>query len=118
MERSLFKAQKQYSNAEWDLIGLIESGKMKLDDVREETLPEDLRKLNKEERKAAIEKKTAERKEIQRKIQELGEQRRQYLKAQSESSSPSGAQDSSLDSAMLAAIRKQAAAKSYKFKDR
>ena len=50
--RSVSKSNAFYCNDAWDLVDAIKNGKCKLDDLKAEDLPTDLRKLDKTARKA------------------------------------------------------------------
>jgi hypothetical protein len=47
-----------------DLIQEVENGRMKLEDVKDAELPADLQKLSAPERKAEVDKRLAERKQV------------------------------------------------------
>jgi len=80
--RTAFKASQFYRNAEWDLVDAVQDGKLKIEDLTEDQLPESLKKMNLEERKAQVAKLSAERKAIQAKIAKLGDSRKVYLAEQ------------------------------------
>ena len=61
VQRSVTKASKQYTNVAWDLVDAEKEGKVKVEELDEEELPEEMRKMNKKERKEYIEKKKKER---------------------------------------------------------
>jgi len=65
-----------------DLLEALEYKALKLDDLEEEKLPEELRKLTKEERVAYVEKALAERKELEKKLAELSRKRDEYVAAE------------------------------------
>ena len=54
-----------------DLIGLVENGSVKLKDVKDEELPEDMKKMTPEERQKYVDTKIAERAELRKKIEDL-----------------------------------------------
>ncbi len=80
--RTAFKASQFYRNAEWDLVDAVREGKVKIEDLTEDQVPESLKNMNLEERKAQVAKLSAERKAIQAKIAKLGETRKVYLAEQ------------------------------------
>ncbi len=94
-----------------DLIGAIEEGSKKLADVKEEELPDDMKKMTPEEREKHVAAKIAERKEIKAKIEDLDAKRAQYLK---DELAKLGSKDG-FDSAVQKAIHEQAAKKGIKF---
>lgn len=71
---------KKVVTGKGDLVADMEEGAVNLDELDREALPEPLRDKNVEEKKAYIEKKVEERKEIQAKIDALLEQRKAYIK--------------------------------------
>ncbi len=81
LARTASKATAQYRNSTWDLIDRMKNdSKFKLEDLKTEQLPEELRKLKLEERTALLKKKAAEREVVQKKIQELSKKRAQYIR--------------------------------------
>lgn len=80
-DRAVNKAVNSFSY-DGDLIQDIENEKIKLEDVKEENLPEELKKLPPAERKKEIEKRIAERKKIRAEILELSKKRDEYIAAQ------------------------------------
>jgi len=78
-QRSLFKATKQYGGASWNLANAVETGKVKLKDVKKEQLPKELQSMNEKELADYLQKKNSERIEIQNKINKLNEERRSYV---------------------------------------
>lgn len=96
-----------YSN---DLIQSIENETVKLEDVKEEDLPESLKKLSSVERKAEIDKRLAERKAIRAEILELSKKRDEYIKAER---AKTGKQDG-FDAAVSNALSEQMLRKGIK----
>jgi hypothetical protein len=108
------KASGLYRNAEWDLVdGLKEGVIKKLEDVKEEDLPEELKKLKPEERKAFVEAKAKERADLQAKIKSLSQAREQHVTAELQKMRAGGA--NTLDKAIIDAVRTQARAKEFEF---
>lgn len=96
-----------------DLIGAIEDGSKKLSDVKDEELPEEMKKMTPEEREKFVAAKIAERAELRKKIEELDAKRSQYLK---DEMAKLGNKDG-FDSAVQKAIHEQAERKGIKFED-
>jgi len=111
VQRSVTKASKQYTNVAWDLVDAEKEGKVKVEELDEEELPEEMRKMDKKERKEYIEKKKKEREEIQEKINRLKKERDRYVTEQRKK----GAAEETLDQAIIKTIRDQAEKKNYKF---
>jgi von Willebrand factor type A domain len=102
-ERALNKAV----NAEayvGDLLQNIENGSVKLDSLKEEDLPADLRKLSQEERKQEIDKRLTERRELRSQIVSLSKQRAEFIAGERKKK---GAKDSGFDAAVSAALKEQ-----------
>jgi len=112
LQRAVTKASRNYRNENWDLVDALENSKMELEDVKVEDLPEELRKMTTEERKAYVEAKAKERAEIQQKVQELNEQRKKYIAA--ETKKHQGKSDT-LGSAIIRSVREQAQKKNFVF---
>ena len=109
-----FKANVQYSNARWDLVDACKNKDFKLADVKEENLPEVLRKLKSEERQPYLDNLAKKRGEIQEQIKKVNTARSKFLvEARKKQAKETG---NTLDEAMIAAARKQAIAKQYTFK--
>lgn len=71
--RAVAKASALYRNDSWDLVDLAKEGK--LAQVKDEELPEELRKLAPAERQRVLEGKARERAALQEQIQRLSEKR-------------------------------------------
>jgi hypothetical protein len=111
--RSVSKSNAFYCNDAWDLVDAIKNGKCKLEDVKDEDLPAELRKLDKAGRKNKVDEATRQRNEIQAKILKLNTERDKYLAV--ERKKRAGAKEDSLDQAIVKAIRDQARRHNFKF---
>lgn len=80
--RVVVKASSLYRNTDWDLVDAISEGKVELDDLKADELPDALRTLAPAERKARVEKAAAERQQIQDQITKLSAARKVYLAEQ------------------------------------
>lgn len=89
-----------------DLIDACMTGKVTLASLPEDQLPEDLKKMKPEERKAYVEKRIEDRKACQAKIQELSKKRDEFVKA--ELAKEPGKKDS-FDDKVLDSLTRQAA---------
>ncbi len=108
--RAQAKAGGLYRNDAWDLVDRMKNDKnFDVKKLKDEELPEEMKKMTPEEREAYIKKKMAEREAIQKKINELAAKRQQYINEQMKKN-PSAA-DKAFDAAMRGALRRQAAAK-------
>ena len=116
-ERGVTKASKFYRNATCDLIDRMEIDKdFDLSKIKDEDLPEELKKLKPEERVAYLKKKAEERAEIQKKVAELNVKRTKFIEDEKKKE-PRSAADKAFDDALKAMLREQAAAKGMKVKE-
>lgn len=110
VERTFTKSSSQYKNESWDLVDADKEGTVKIEDLPKDQLPEEMKNMNKEERKEFVDQKAKEREKIQSEIQKLEENRSKFI-----SEKLSQDQDNTLDAAMIKIIRKQAQKKNFKF---
>ena len=110
VERTVTKGSGQYKNKSWDLVDADKEGEVKIEELEEDALPEEMKDMTVEERKAYVDEKANEREKIQKKINELDNQRRNFI-----ADKLSDGEDNTLDAAMLKIIREQAAEKNYEF---
>ncbi len=113
--RAQFKASGLYSNARWDLCDAYCEGKVKLEDLKEDELPDELKKLTPEERKAFIENMVAQRKTVQEQITKLAKDRDVYVAGERKKLAADS--DNTLDKAVIDAARVQAEKLEFKFKN-
>ena len=94
-----------------DLLTSLENGSLKLDAVKDEDLPDDLRKLEPAARQKEIEKRLAERKRLRDDILKLSKLRDEFIAAarKKQSGKPNG-----FDSAVAGALREQLSRKGVK----
>ncbi len=111
--RAAFKGSGRY-RAKNDLVDALANKKVKLKDIKEEALPQELKKLNKKEREVYVAKKQKERTAIQNKIQELSKKRNHYIAEQRKKEASKKGE--TFDTAVIKAIRIQAAKKKFHFK--
>jgi hypothetical protein len=110
-QRVAAKSSGQYQNAEWDLVDAKKEGKLKIAEMKDEELPEELQKLPATERDAYVEQLQKKRQTVQDKIQKLSRDRERYVNEQMKKRTVG----STLDNAILGAIRAQAGAKQFRF---
>jgi len=113
-ERAVSKSKKQYKNTSWDLVDAVEEDAEIVVELEEEQLPDEMKKMSDEERKTYIEEKSAERKEIQSKINKLDKKRREF-KAEKQKEN---AKALTLDKVMLKAIRELAEERGFTFDEK
>jgi hypothetical protein len=113
LSRAESKATALYRNSAWDLVDRMKDDKnFDLKSVKEEDLPEELRKLKPEERLAYLKKKAEERAEIQKKIADLSAKRQKKLDEE-QAKQPKSDAEKALDEAVKGVIRDQAKAKGF-----
>ena len=109
--RAMSKASRLYDNSGWDLVDGTKQGKVKLEALKDEELPEELRGKSAEERKAVLDAKEKERTELQARIQKLSQERQQYLAGKQKELAAEG--KNTLDKAILDSVQTQAKAQSF-----
>lgn len=118
-QRAAAKAAPQYSNSSWDLVDAQKAGTIKLEDLSEAELPQEMKGMSAEERNKYVAAMQARREGLQKKIAELSRGREKYVREQIKSGPEGPRQGGSaagtLDEAMLRALRSQASAKSFQF---
>jgi hypothetical protein len=88
-----------------DLVADVAAGRQKLDTIKDEELPDDIRKLDKGQRQAFIDKQAVERKGLSEKLAVLVKQRDAYVASESKKQ-PAKTGDS-FDRAVAATVQKQ-----------
>lgn len=78
-ERSVAKSKKNYSNASWDLVDAENDGKINIEELKEEELPEEFKGKTVEEKKVLLKEKGAKRRIYQKKIAELAKDRQAFI---------------------------------------
>lgn len=101
-----------YTNAVWDLVDATQQEDFKLASLKSQDLPEEMRSMTIEQRRAYIEGMRAVRQTINKKITATNTDRQAYLSAESRKDN---AGKLSLDVAMLQALRDQARTKGFSF---
>lgn len=115
-KRAASKASSMYKNENWDLVDALESGKVELEKLDDEVLPEEMRKLSKDNQKRYLQEKVDKRLEIKKEILGLSRERSKYVaKKKLESPAPSVA---TMDKVLTSAIQKQGKSKNYKFQSK
>lgn len=108
-DRAMNKSINSMSYA-GDFLQSLENGTLKLEDVKPEELPEELRQLSPAERKQEIEKRQAQRRQIRAEIMQLSKDRAEFIKKER---AKSGGRNS-FDSVVAEALKAQLAAKGFK----
>lgn len=112
VQRAVAKASSAYSNAHWDLGDALKEGKVKLADVKDDDLPEELKKLPAAERQGYIDRQLARRGELSAKIQQLNTERARFV-AEEEKRLATEEGEETLDTAAVKTVRGQLKARGY-----
>lgn len=113
VERSLAKASSLYDNTSWDLVDAVKKEGFKvLDTLKGSDLSPEMQKMTPAERKKYVETKMAEREKIQKRMNELNLERQVYVEQEMKKQST----QKRFDTAIIMAIRQQAAKKNFQFK--
>ena len=115
VERSRFKSNGLYCNDSWDLVDAVCNKKVDLSKLKDEELPENLKKMSLDERRAYIDSQLKCRHEIQAQVNELHKQRQAFVTEKTKELAKKG--DKTLDEAIIGAIRSQASAKRFSFEN-
>ena len=113
--RIAFKSSALYNNARWDLCDAVCQNVVKLEDLKEEDLPEELKKMKPEERKTYLDNMIAKRKELQASIKEASAARSAYIAEERKKLTASS--DNTLDKAVIDAVHVQGAKLQFEFKN-
>ncbi|MCB0572011.1 MAG: VWA domain-containing protein [Phaeodactylibacter sp.] len=106
-DRASFKASKQYSNDQWDLVDAYQKDKTAIRD--KEALPENMKAMSQEEIEAEIQRLSVNRAEIQQQILQLNDKRRAFIQERDAEKQHA----ESLENSILKSLREQARAKGF-----
>lgn len=113
--RANAKASSSYVNGGWDLVDAVNRDNAKLEEIKEENLPENMRKMSPEERKEYVKQQAAKRAELQSQIGKLNTEREKIVLA--EEARLAGADVQTLDTAIVETIREQVKGKQFEITD-
>lgn len=111
VNRSVTKSGAKYNNSTWDLVDKKKEGTLKVEELKDEELPAEMKNMSVKERKEYIDKKEKERETIQAQINKLNDERSKYV-AQKMLENKN---DNTLDAVMIKTIREQAKQKNFSF---
>lgn len=112
--RALCKANGIYNNAAWDLLDAVRVKNLVLAEIPEEQLPEEMKKMTPKQREEHLAEMRKKRGEIQTLINDISTNRQRYLDEEMKRQELDASH--SFDSALRRAIRGQAEARGYRFK--
>lgn len=102
----------QSQNASWDLVDALNTKQVELKDVKEESLPENMRKMTQAERTAYVDGKIKDRQAQVMKLAELTNKRELFI-FEAQSKAAASGNESTFGDVLLAAIREQAASAGF-----
>lgn len=111
--RAAAKSKSTYNNSQWDIVDAMEEESFDMESLSVEELPDVMKKMTPEEKKAYVLEKKAEREKLQQEINMLTKKREQYVAEQSRQTS----EENMLDQAIILAVKKQAGSKGFQFVD-
>jgi len=110
-QRAAAKAAPQYSNSTWDLVDAKKAGQVKLEEMGESELPREMKGMSAKERNEYVAALQGRREALQKKIARLHDERERFVQDKLKNQ----ASANTLDAAIIGALRRQAAAKSFNF---
>jgi hypothetical protein len=110
VERQMAKSKKAYKADDWDLVDAKKSGK-KVKDLAPGALPKEMQSMSEQEREAFVDKKSAEREEIQKKITELEKKRQAHVATEMKKGATK--EKDTFDAAMRKSLKSQLEAKKF-----
>ena len=108
IKRAVSKSSRLYNNKSWDLVDASADKDFELKELDRNSLPEEIKGKSDQEIKMYVDEKRKERERIQAEIAELNSKREGYISENQQQNT-----QGELESAMLNAIKKQAAQKNY-----
>ncbi|HXQ77614.1 MAG TPA: vWA domain-containing protein [Gemmatimonadaceae bacterium] len=112
VQRQVAKAQAVYSNTSWDLVDATKEGTIDVSKMEAKDLPDAMKKMTPEQRKAYVAENAKKRADIQSKIKKLDADRQKYVAAEQKKLSPAS---NTLDAAVISAVRDVGTKQGYKF---
>ncbi len=113
-QRVKSKVSALYDNSGWDLVDALESGTVKLDEVKPAALPEPMRTMDKKEQENFIAEKAGERRKIQEEITALTKARDDYVAVEQAKAAKPAAP--TVSEALTAAVQAEGKKKAFDFK--
>ncbi len=112
-KRASAKASAQYLNTSWDLVDAVREEEVDIEAVKDNDLPEEMRDMSVEERKAYVGEKQKERAAIQEQIRELTKERDKFVAEKRRDMAESN--EDTLGNKVREAVRTQAKDKGFAF---
>ena len=110
-QRAAAKAAPQYNNSSWDLVDAKKSGQVKLEELSEAELPQEMKGMSAKERSEYVASMQGKREALQKKIAALHAERERFVSDRMKNQPAAG----TLDEAIIRALHRQAAEKKFTF---
>jgi hypothetical protein len=110
VNRTISKSSGVYVNSSWDLVDATDKGK-KISDIKDDELPEEMKKMNDSEKEVYLKEKKEDRVKIQNEISDLNKKRLEYIEEQNKLNSESN----TLGVAMINVVHEQAVKVGFTF---
>jgi hypothetical protein len=110
-KRAQSKASSFYNNAQWDLVDAIEESTVKLENLKVDDLPEEMKTMNNQKKAQYVAGKAQDRKRLKQEISVLSKEREAYVVKQKKQATADS--DNTINDALTAAIRKQGVKKGF-----
>jgi hypothetical protein len=111
VQRVAAKAAPQYSNSAWDLVDAHKAGAVKLEELREDELPAEMKGMSAGARLGYVDAMRMQREILQKRIAALHAERERFVQDNMKKQAGAG----TLDEAILGALRRQAEKKGFAF---
>ncbi len=111
-QRCVTKGGSAYTNAQWDLVDACKAADFKLEAIEAKDLPEAMRTMTIEQRRALVAQRAGERQAIQAKIKEADAKRAKFV---ADAIAARGGDATSFDRVIRDAVRAQASARGFTF---
>jgi hypothetical protein len=108
-DRASAKSSTVYRNSEWDLVDAVRDGKVEVESMEDDELPEELSGMSSAERKTYVSRMQKKREAIQERIRTLSKEREAYIRSKRSES----AERDTFDRAVLKSVRRQAVKKNF-----
>jgi hypothetical protein len=110
-QRAAAKSAPQYSNPAWDLVDARKAGAVKLEEMAEAELPLEMKGMSAQQKNDYVAALQGRRETLQKKIAGLHEERERFVKNKRQNQAAA----STLDAAIIQALRDQATGKNFSF---
>jgi hypothetical protein len=110
-QRAVAKAAPQYDSSSWDLVDAKKKGAVKLEELKDAELPQEMKGMSPAQRIDYVASMQKKREELQKKIAILNNEREKFVKGKVKA----GSGTTTLDEAIIRALRKQALEKNFNF---